>query len=68
MIRYQLVVCGYKRNGEMCPIGYQMFDNLEEAHLQGRAACDVLSSLTGIYAFYGYDVDVLDLNMRPEEV
>lgn len=67
MIRYQLIVYGYKSNGEQCPIGYELFDNRNDAAFQGQAACDILSSLTGIYACYGYDVDVLDMAMRPKE-
>ena len=62
MIRYQLIVCGCNKEGEMCPIGYQMFDNKEEARLQGQAVCDALSSLTGIYTCYMYDVDELEMN------
>ena len=68
MTCYQLTVYGYKKDGQKCPIGYELFDNREEAHMQGRAACDILSNLTGIYAFYGYDVDELDMAMRPQEV
>lgn len=68
MKRYQLTIYGYKRNGEKCPIGYELFDNRSKAAFQGEAVCDFLSSLTGIYACYGYDVDELDLDMRPKEV
>lgn len=67
MKRYQLTIYGYKRDGEMCPIGYELFDNRSDAAFQGQAVCDVLSSLTGIYACYGYDVDELDLKMVPKE-
>lgn len=68
MKRYQLTVYGYKNDDEMCPIGYELFDDIREADCYGQAVCDMLSSLTGVYACYGYEVDELDLSMRPEEV
>lgn len=68
MTLYQLVVYGYKRNGEMCPICSELLDNYDEADFRGQSVCDVLSSSTGIYACYGYNVDELHTNMVPKEV
>lgn len=68
MISYRLTVYGYKKDGQKCPIGYELFGSRSEAAFQGQAVCDVLSSLYGIYACYGYDVEELDIVTVRKEV